>query len=173
MPHAMSWLWPTTTPGNPAKVNPLTSNGHASETSRQCRPACSQMPGWLVSRCGSLARTGAPEAVCSPETTHELEPMPSPAPRSRGTVARVVPAAARASSACPSASQLRVSPWVGPGGATGSPSRPCSAGSSVSPGAGARTAPEVPPRESASTSGRRSCGDHSPGLRIGGCSATG
>ena len=63
IPQAMSRLWPITTPGTPAKVNPLTSNGHSSSTVVQCSPIWSQMPGIEALRCGSLASSGLPETV--------------------------------------------------------------------------------------------------------------
>ena len=74
----MSRLWPITTPGMPAKVKPLTSKGQSASTVRQCRPIWYQTPGIEVLRCGSLASSGLPEAVCSPETTQLFDPMPSP-----------------------------------------------------------------------------------------------
>ncbi|CPU64230.1 Uncharacterised protein [Mycobacteroides abscessus] len=84
-PQASWALWPMTTPGKPANEKPATSNPHAGETSLQCSPTCAQMPGAPRARCGSFARIGLPDAVCSPETTHEFEPVPSPRPMSTGT----------------------------------------------------------------------------------------
>ncbi len=75
-PHAMSALWPMTTPGRPENVNPETSNGQSGPTVRQCRPIWYQIPGMVTPRCGSLASRGFPVVVCSPETTQELEPSP-------------------------------------------------------------------------------------------------
>ena len=42
------------------------------------------MPGMVAPRCGSLASSGLPVVVWSPDTTHEFEPMPSPWPSSCG-----------------------------------------------------------------------------------------
>ncbi len=92
-PQAIRSLWPMTTPGSPAKVNPATSNGQAAESTRQCRPIWYQMPGMDGSRCGSLASSGLPVVVCAPDTTHEFEPMPSPSPSRAGTAASAVVAA--------------------------------------------------------------------------------
>jgi len=83
-PQATSALWPMITPGTPEKVKPEVSRVHASVISRQCRPICIQIPGWLIPRCGSLASSGMPVALCSPSTTHELLPIPRPEPTSSG-----------------------------------------------------------------------------------------
>src|SRR5665811_1228717 len=85
-PQARSALWPMITPGNPENVKPETANGQLVSTSMQYRPICDQIPGAEIARCGSLASRGSPLAVCSPETTQELEPTPSPSPSRCGTV---------------------------------------------------------------------------------------
>ena len=90
-----------TTPGMPANAKPLTSYGHCAETSSQRSPICSQMPGAEMPRCGSLASSGLPDSVRSPETTHEFEPTPSPSPMRCGTASSA--AAADAIAACRSA----------------------------------------------------------------------
>ncbi len=84
-PQEIALLWPITTPGRPEKLNPDTSNGHVVPTLLQCRPTWVQMPGMVAPRCGSLASSGLPVVVCSPETTHEFEPIPSPRPSSCGS----------------------------------------------------------------------------------------
>src|SRR5690606_25950493 len=104
-PQAIRSLWPITTPGTPENVKPLTRYPQA-----QCSPIWYQMPGMLTPRCGSLASRGAPVAVWSPATTHELEPRPSPAvPSSGGT-------AAAASATADSVSVATVSDSTGGGG---------------------------------------------------------
>src|SRR4051794_13773030 len=75
----MRSLCPMTMPGKPEKLKPATSNGHFGPTVVQCRPIWYQTEGRAAPRCGSLASNGLPLGVCAPPTTHELEPMPSPA----------------------------------------------------------------------------------------------
>ena len=58
----------------PAKLKPVTSNGQASVTVRQCSPTWAKIDGIEVARCGSLASIGWPVAVRDPDTTQELEP---------------------------------------------------------------------------------------------------
>ena len=116
IPQAMSRLWPITTPGMPAKVNPLTSKGHSSFTVLQCSPIWCQMPGMVTFRCGSLASSGLPETVCSPETAQLFDPMPSPRPSRSGiastprcTASSAFRAAgAKAGPACASAARFGV-----------------------------------------------------------------
>src|SRR5215212_9919035 len=74
-----------TTPGSPEKLKPETSYGQSLVTLLQCRPTWVQMPGMVAPRCGSLASSGLPVVVCSPDTTHEFEPMPSPCPSNCGS----------------------------------------------------------------------------------------
>src|SRR5699024_11720683 len=88
-----------------------TTKGQSGPTSRQCRPCWYQMPGAEGARWGSLARIGLPEAVCSPETTQELDPMPSPAPSGCGTAC----SAARAASIEGSAGVLPAPCWAAQG----------------------------------------------------------
>jgi hypothetical protein len=97
----MSVLWPMITPGTPEKVNPATSSGHAADTVRQCSPICTQIPGRLIPRWGSLASSGAPVAEWSASTTQELLPMPAPRPSRRGSRARPSATPARAARASP------------------------------------------------------------------------
>src|SRR6478736_780231 len=85
MPHAILSLWPMTTPGRPENAKPETWKGQAALTVRHWRLTWLQMPGIDRERCGSLASSGLPVVVRAPETTHELEPMPSPRPRLAGT----------------------------------------------------------------------------------------
>jgi hypothetical protein len=82
------------TPGTPEKEKPVTSYAHSSVTFRQCSPTWYQTDGIDADRCGSLASSGLPLAVCSPATTHELEPRPSRSapPRVPGTAASVAAA---------------------------------------------------------------------------------
>ena len=77
-PHAIWLLWPITTPGTPEKPNPETSKGQVSLTGAQRSPIWCHTLGMSAPRCGSFARSGIPDSVSSPETTHEFEPMPSP-----------------------------------------------------------------------------------------------
>ena len=86
-PHAMSALWPMTTPGTPENPKPATSNAHASLTVRQRRPIWCHTLGSEAPRCGSLLSSGMPLAVSAPDTTHEFDPTPSPAPPSRADAA--------------------------------------------------------------------------------------
>ena len=65
--------------------SPRCRTGTLLPTVRQCRPTWYQMPGMLTPRWGSLASNGFPVLVRRPETTHELEPMPSPRPIVTGT----------------------------------------------------------------------------------------
>src|SRR3954452_18660328 len=81
----MALLWPMTTPGRPEKLKPETSNGHVLPTLLQCSPTCVQIPGMVAPRCGSLASSGLPVVVWSPETTQEFDPTPSPWPSSSGS----------------------------------------------------------------------------------------
>src|SRR5699024_10565421 len=76
-PQAIDWLWPMTMPGSPEKEKPVTSNGHSSVTFLQRSPTWYQTEGIVGDRCGSLARSGEPVFVCSPEMTHEFEPISS------------------------------------------------------------------------------------------------
>ncbi len=105
-PQEMSWLWPIITPGMPEKVKPATSNGQASLTFLQCRPIWYQIEGNCGARCGSLASSGLPVVVYSPETTQELEPMPLPlGPNSAGISSMV----AESAESCVRASRKAVS----------------------------------------------------------------
>src|SRR6476646_3087273 len=87
----MSALWPMTIPGMPEKPNPARSQGHSWLTFAQRRPIWCQTLGRLAPRCGSLASSGIPDSVRSPETTHELEPMPSPTPPTSSDTASTTP----------------------------------------------------------------------------------
>jgi hypothetical protein len=82
------------TPGTPEKEKPVTSNAHVSVSFRQCSPTWYHTDGIDADRCGSLASSGLPLAVCSPATTHELEPRPSRStpPMVLGTAASVAAA---------------------------------------------------------------------------------
>ena len=72
-PHATRALWPMITSGIPGRVTPVDSK---SSPARTC--AAYQTDGTLGARCGSLQRSGRPEAVRLPLTTHELLPPPAP-----------------------------------------------------------------------------------------------
>ena len=128
-PQAMCWLWPMTTPGSPEKLNPATSNGHASVTVAQRSWTCVHTDGIAAPRCGSLASSGRPVVVWAPETTHELEPMPSPlVPRSLSAWARSsssgvrrkvsIAARIRSPSVAPSASTTAVATTFRPAGSS-------------------------------------------------------
>src|SRR5712692_9013419 len=71
MPHAMKRLRPRTTAGVPGSVPPITSKSPADMWARY------QVDGSRVPRCGSLARSGLPEAVIVPSTTQLFEPNAS------------------------------------------------------------------------------------------------
>src|SRR5262245_28311766 len=86
------------TPGTPEKVNPVTSNGQALPGSMQCSPAWYQTDGMDGDRCGSLASSGLPVEVLTPDTTQELDPMPVPLPSRLGSASMF--AAACASAGC-------------------------------------------------------------------------
>ena len=88
-PQAMSALWPMITPGTPEKVKPEVSRVQSALTSRQCRPICIQMPGWLMPEVRVVGQQRLPVALCSPSTTHELLPMPRPLPTRSGIAATV------------------------------------------------------------------------------------
>ena len=103
-PQAMEALCPMTTPGTPASANPLTAKGHSGVTVRQRRPTWLQMPGIETPRCGSLASSGLPDLVSLGPTTQELEPTPSPRPRSGTRGASRAEACAIASAAMGSVS---------------------------------------------------------------------
>src|SRR4029453_18285879 len=66
---------PRTPPGIEAMLNPETSNGHASETVRQCRPTWANGDGMEVAKCGSLDKIALPLSVREPATAQELEPV--------------------------------------------------------------------------------------------------
>ena len=66
-----------TTPGSPEKENPVTSKGHSSVTFLHRRPTWYQTEGIAGARCGSLDSSGRPVLVCSPEITHEFDPISS------------------------------------------------------------------------------------------------
>ena len=89
-----------TTPGTPEKLNPETWKGHCGDTVRHWRLTWVQMPGIPRERCGSLASSGLPVVVRSPETTQEFEPMASPCPSRVGIASRAAEADSKA--ACPS-----------------------------------------------------------------------
>src|SRR5918997_49502 len=132
-------LCPMITPGKPAKENPATSNGQSADTSSQCSPTWAHTPGAVRARWGSLARIGSPDAVCSPETTQELEPVPSPRATTTGTAAS---ASCAACNACSSAGLAYPAAW--------------SAASDVCSASGSGTAPGV--GGGAATSAGRSLG---------------
>ena len=86
MPQAMSALCPMTMPGVPGNEKPTTSNGHSGDTVRQCSPTSYQMEGMAIPRWGSLARSGRPVELRSPEIAQLFDPMPAPlAPMSRSS----------------------------------------------------------------------------------------
>ena len=62
-PQAICSLWPMTTSGVPATVPPAMSCCGVFSRARY------QKPGAPKPRCGSLARSGLPLALCSPSTT--------------------------------------------------------------------------------------------------------
>src|SRR5438034_6774642 len=68
MPQATWSLWPMHTPGTPGIVAPAALMPGA------VRWHSYQMEGSAYSRCGSLARSGLPVAVCAPETAQLLLP---------------------------------------------------------------------------------------------------
>src|SRR5690625_7859001 len=74
-PQARFAVCPITIPGIPAKPKPATSNGQWASTVRQCSPCWYQIPGTDGARCGSLASSGIPVAVCSQETTQVFDPL--------------------------------------------------------------------------------------------------
>ncbi len=91
-PQLILLFLPMITPGMPAKLKPLTSNGQASETTRQCSPTWVNTDGIEVARCGSLPRIGLPVAVLEPAITQEFEPTSEPSPS--GATNSGIPAAA-------------------------------------------------------------------------------
>src|SRR5215217_137413 len=91
-PHATRALCPITTPGRPAKVNPVTSNGQSALVVRQCRPIWYQVLGACSARCGSLASSGRPVVVNRPDTTQAFEPRSPPRPSRAGTASSARPA---------------------------------------------------------------------------------
>src|SRR5690625_3715419 len=130
-PQARFAVCPITMPGIPAKPKPATSNGQSPSTVRQCSPCWYQIPGTEGARCGSLASSGIPVAVCSPETTQEFDPTPSPPPIGAGTArstvrADSIEARALAEEAAPSSR-----PGAGPAPEVGPP--PKEAASSSAP----------------------------------------
>src|SRR5215213_7249484 len=98
-PHATCALCPITTPGRPAKVNPVTSNGQSALVVRQCRPIWYQVLGACSARCGSLANSGRPVVVNRPDTTQAFEPRSLPRPSRAGTASSARPADLSASAA--------------------------------------------------------------------------
>ncbi len=90
-PHAMRALWPMITPGTPENPKPATSKPQSEVMTRHFRPIWCHTLGSAAPRCGSFASRGSPVSVRSPETTHEFEPIPSPAPPSRALAASITP----------------------------------------------------------------------------------
>ncbi len=89
----MRSLCPITTPGTPEKLNPETSNAQFAVIVRHLRPTWCQTLGSAAPRWGSFASSGIPLSVRSPDTTHEFEPMPSPASPIRALTASITPSA--------------------------------------------------------------------------------
>src|SRR5437016_3420761 len=68
----MKLFRPRITPAIPGVVAPITSNPGAARCARY------QVIGFVLGRCGSLARTGPPFSHFSLDTIHIFDPTPSP-----------------------------------------------------------------------------------------------
>src|SRR5436309_6253754 len=71
MPHAIWRLRPSVIAGVPGSVEPIASKSPADMCARY------HTDGSLVARCGSLARSGLPDADNVPSTTQLFEPIAS------------------------------------------------------------------------------------------------
>src|SRR5699024_12338439 len=65
----------------PPRIYTLSLHDALPISGSQCNPTWCQILGISKPKWGSFAKRGIPDSVCSPETTHELEPIPSPLDR--------------------------------------------------------------------------------------------
>ena len=88
----MRSLWPMITPGTPEKPKPgdVERAAPVDDAALQAdlMPDARQRS---APRCGSLASSGIPLSVRSPDTTHEFEPMPSPTSPTSALTASMTP----------------------------------------------------------------------------------